>query len=213
MTINWNDVGRNIRQRRRDRFMTQKDLADAAGVSASSLSQIESGTQKAGLETLIRIAQALKVELKTITEANERRMFDQIFSRNEPPAVWKEAAMQAVSQALDAKKTVAILFGQVKQRPRRTTSGRQHSLVLYPFDPQALGRGEAAHVTMAHSVADQIIENDRLLIVATTISQWDGRRKQHLSFFQALFVAVTESNPAADRLAQLLDRVADYLAD
>lgn len=48
-------VGRKIRQLRRQRKLTQVELADRIGIHQSDLSRMEQGEYKVGLDTLLKI--------------------------------------------------------------------------------------------------------------------------------------------------------------
>ena len=52
-----------IRVYRKHRGMTQKEVAEAAGISPLYLSQIERGTRKGSVSTLAAIAKVLRVDL------------------------------------------------------------------------------------------------------------------------------------------------------
>jgi len=52
-----------IRDRRRERGITQKELADRCGVSHVSISKIESNITRPSLDTIIRIFRVLGLEL------------------------------------------------------------------------------------------------------------------------------------------------------
>ncbi len=54
-------MGEKIRQARKDVGMTQKELADALGVSESFISQYETGKREPKRQTLIKLASALKL--------------------------------------------------------------------------------------------------------------------------------------------------------
>ncbi|NLD60565.1 MAG: helix-turn-helix transcriptional regulator [Clostridiales bacterium] len=54
-------LGRRIRTQRKLQGMTQKTLAEKAGISLPFYGHIERGTRKASLETIISIANALRV--------------------------------------------------------------------------------------------------------------------------------------------------------
>jgi transcriptional regulator with XRE-family HTH domain len=66
-------IGRRIATLRRAADMTQIDLAVAIGVSRSILGEIEGGTQPGGLNTMLAIADELKVP------------FDWLIGRKVPP--------------------------------------------------------------------------------------------------------------------------------
>lgn len=52
-------LGLRIRRQRKLLHLTQDQLAERAGISVSFLGHIERGTRKAGLETLVLLANAL----------------------------------------------------------------------------------------------------------------------------------------------------------
>jgi transcriptional regulator with XRE-family HTH domain len=54
-------LGRRIRTQRKLQGMTQKTLAEKAGISLPFYGHIERGTRKASLETIISIANVLRV--------------------------------------------------------------------------------------------------------------------------------------------------------
>ena len=59
-------LGLKVRALREDRGMTQLSLAFAAGLTPARISEIESGKREARLSSLLRIAQALHVELSAL---------------------------------------------------------------------------------------------------------------------------------------------------
>jgi transcriptional regulator with XRE-family HTH domain len=59
------DIGKQIRKARRDRKITQADLAKALGMSRTTIGQIENGSvQEIGVRKLIRILEFLGLELQ-----------------------------------------------------------------------------------------------------------------------------------------------------
>jgi len=56
-------IGQNIEKLRKLRSMTQAELADSAAIRAATLSDIEAGKADFRLNTLVRIASALKCSL------------------------------------------------------------------------------------------------------------------------------------------------------
>jgi len=52
-----------LRTLRRDRFMTQEDLADKAGVTREYIARLEAGRYDPSLSTLEKLAKALKVDI------------------------------------------------------------------------------------------------------------------------------------------------------
>ena len=61
MKMNYEDLGRRIRQIRRESNMTQEQLAEKLGISASFMGHIERGTRVPSLETLVMICNELDV--------------------------------------------------------------------------------------------------------------------------------------------------------
>src|SRR5467141_2482191 len=56
-------VGRKIRQLRRQRKLTQVELADRIGIHQSDLSRMEQGEYKVGLDTLLKILQTFDLSI------------------------------------------------------------------------------------------------------------------------------------------------------
>ena len=57
----YEDLGRRVKQQRKLAQMTQEKLAEKAGISFAFVGHIERGTRKASLETLVKLANALKI--------------------------------------------------------------------------------------------------------------------------------------------------------
>ncbi|WP_347240197.1 helix-turn-helix transcriptional regulator [Thermus sp.] len=57
------DLGRRLASFRRARNFTQEDLAELAGLDRSYVSQLERGLANPSLEVLLRIAQALEIDV------------------------------------------------------------------------------------------------------------------------------------------------------
>jgi len=56
-------VGRKIRQLRRQRKLTQVELAEKIGIHQSDLSRMEQGQYKVGLDTLLKILQCFDLSI------------------------------------------------------------------------------------------------------------------------------------------------------
>ena len=56
-------VGRKIRQLRRQRKLTQVELAEKIGIHQSDLSRMEQGEYKVGLDTLLKILQCFDLTI------------------------------------------------------------------------------------------------------------------------------------------------------
>lgn len=65
-------VGRKIRQLRRQRKLTQVELAEKIGIHQSDLSRMEQGEYKVGLDTLIRILQTFDLSIGEFFEESAR---------------------------------------------------------------------------------------------------------------------------------------------
>lgn len=61
-----NKIGLQIREARLKAGLKQKELADRIGVSESRISQYERGSQNPRISTLIKLAEALEIPLKTL---------------------------------------------------------------------------------------------------------------------------------------------------
>jgi transcriptional regulator with XRE-family HTH domain len=55
-------IGRGVREQRVRRFMTQEQLAQAAGISARQLVRIEKNKVEPRFSTILKLAEALKIE-------------------------------------------------------------------------------------------------------------------------------------------------------
>ena len=55
-------LGKNIKYFRKERELTQEELAEKVGVSLEFIGRIEIATSKPSLDTLFKIAKALNVE-------------------------------------------------------------------------------------------------------------------------------------------------------
>ena len=58
--------GRRLRQLRRQKDLTQEQLADAAGISVDMLSNIERGVNAPSFETLAKLAATLGMEVEAL---------------------------------------------------------------------------------------------------------------------------------------------------
>lgn len=63
--------GRTIRRLRKQRGLSQEDLAEAAGMSRNYISDIERGVRNPGLLALVALAKALRVSLRELVEEIE----------------------------------------------------------------------------------------------------------------------------------------------
>ena len=61
--IDYVEIGRRVRERRRDMRLTQERLAEQVGVSISFIGHIERAEKIASIETMTKIARALNVSM------------------------------------------------------------------------------------------------------------------------------------------------------
>ncbi len=66
MSIDYNSIGKRIRELRKAKGWTQAKLAEESGVEPSNISHIERAATKLSLPTMINIANALGVSLDEI---------------------------------------------------------------------------------------------------------------------------------------------------
>ena len=64
--IDYQAVGRRVREARLRKQMTQEDLANSIGISTSYASAIETGASKVALPTLIQLAKLLDTTVDTL---------------------------------------------------------------------------------------------------------------------------------------------------
>lgn len=60
MNINYNKIGERIRQIRKEQGVSQEKLAEKTDYSITHISHIETGSSKASIEAILRIAAALE---------------------------------------------------------------------------------------------------------------------------------------------------------
>ncbi|MDP8939200.1 MAG: helix-turn-helix transcriptional regulator [Actinomycetota bacterium] len=63
--------GERLRQLRRERALSQRDLSRMTGVAHDSISQLETGKREAQPKTIRKLAEALGVEPKELMEGME----------------------------------------------------------------------------------------------------------------------------------------------
>lgn len=56
-------LGRVLRDRRRVRGLSQKELAERTGISQPTISNVERGASRASIDTILRLAATLELEL------------------------------------------------------------------------------------------------------------------------------------------------------
>ena len=71
MQVSFRLIGRRIHEIRKERDLSQMDLADKTGLSVSYVSMIENGRRKVSLDTLICIANILGVTVDELLNGNQ----------------------------------------------------------------------------------------------------------------------------------------------
>jgi len=66
--------GRSVRSLRKQRGLSQEDLAEACGLSRNYISDIERGVRNPGLLVIVGLARALRVTLRELVEEIELRL-------------------------------------------------------------------------------------------------------------------------------------------
>jgi transcriptional regulator with XRE-family HTH domain len=61
-------IGRNLRQLREDRLLTQEELGEAAGVSRDQISRIERNEVDPRFSTIRKLAKALDIDPRELTK-------------------------------------------------------------------------------------------------------------------------------------------------
>lgn len=75
MSVNYELIGRRIREERKFNQWSQLMLAEKAEVSGAYISQIENGKKKVSLSCLIEIARALDVTVDELLSGNQMPVF------------------------------------------------------------------------------------------------------------------------------------------
>ena len=68
--VDYKDLGQRIRTIRRELRLTQEELAEKVGISASFLGHVERGSRVASLDTLVALCNTLKVTPQQLLAAS-----------------------------------------------------------------------------------------------------------------------------------------------
>lgn len=95
----YEEVGRRIRNARKDRKRTQEELASRVSLTRTSITNIEKGRQKFLLHTLADIAHALDVEPASLlpegVRGPERDLEEALKDRPDPEKEWIKSTVFA----------------------------------------------------------------------------------------------------------------------
>ena len=88
--INESLIPKRIRRLRLERNLTQKNLAEAIGVTKGYISRMENTETAPPVGTLIALAQALGVEINAFFQAEDPEVYVSLTRKNERPAVARD---------------------------------------------------------------------------------------------------------------------------
>ncbi len=110
-------LGNRIKQLRKGLKLTQAQLADKAGLSTNFIALLENGKRSASVDTLFRISQVLKVELKDLFDFPDKKTKSQLAMNNLIEILKSRSAedIEAVTEIAE----VALKRLSVKPRRRK----------------------------------------------------------------------------------------------
>ncbi len=100
--VDYKDLGMRIRLARRKQSLTQEQLAEQVGISASFMGHIERGSRIASLETLISLCNALRVSPQYLLCAS----LQADYSDSMPPEITPEQRLRLSSFLRMAQDTI-----------------------------------------------------------------------------------------------------------
>lgn len=118
--MNYNEIGRRIREKRLFLGYTQEQLAELSNIEPSYLSNLENGNRKMSIEVLVRIAKALESSVDYL-----------LFGEHKIEKIKREAQfleVKSIIENIDSKfleeyiayiKTLAITMSEVKINEKR----------------------------------------------------------------------------------------------
>lgn len=110
--VNYHAIGKQIRAFRKQRRITQKSLAEKAGMSIQHLSHIECGSTKLSLPALVSLADVLEVDINIILGRNSTMA--QLVLNNELADLLKNAAAEDVELCISVCR--ALVAARCRQR-------------------------------------------------------------------------------------------------
>jgi len=76
MDLNYEIIGRRIKEIRLEKSLTQEELAEMCNLTASSISYIESGKKKASLKSLVKLGNIFGVTVDTFLIGNQKNDYN-----------------------------------------------------------------------------------------------------------------------------------------
>ena len=108
-----NGLGERLKMARRIAGISQRDLADTAGVSAMAISKYERDLDVPGSAVLIRLAQALGVKVELLLRPTTVHLTNPVYRRRASlPEREEEAILARVQEWLERTLAAESLFGQ-----------------------------------------------------------------------------------------------------
>lgn len=116
-----NNLGNKIRQARKKKNLSQKDLARICGITETQICRLEKGEHKPQFKTLVRIAECLKLELRELTEGlgyNKKVILDkQLVALNPDDAELIEELINKIAIISEKEKAIIRLILNQKCPP------------------------------------------------------------------------------------------------
>lgn len=116
MSINFNIVGKRIKESRIHNQMSQADLAERIDMSASYISRIETAKKQASLETLVRLADVLGVTVDYLLTGNQTN----------DSAEYQTDFMRLVEDCSSSEKQIIFDVASATKKSLRENKGLQH---------------------------------------------------------------------------------------
>lgn len=104
MNIDYNVIGKRIKQARKDNKKTQEDLAEYLEVSNSYISRIERGTTKLSLELLVKICTYLSISPSYLLTGSIYSSND--YLRNDVVNMLKECSSEKIKLIVEVIKPI-----------------------------------------------------------------------------------------------------------
>ena len=79
ISINLDNIGSLLRMSRKEKKMTQSEVAEAIGVSAQHYSRIERGEYTPGLQTFLKLTDVLELDISKLKISGENKISSTMF--------------------------------------------------------------------------------------------------------------------------------------
>lgn len=109
MTLDYSEIGQNIKYYRNRKHLKQAELAELVNVSAQHISHVECGKTKLSLPVLLQIAEVLSVNIYTLLGSNVK-MRNEVALDTELASILQNTSPAQKRQCIELCRT-AIEFG------------------------------------------------------------------------------------------------------